>query len=403
MRVVVTRQVGLDKKPFLGRVARIAAGHGYDLTLCNVGDMMYAEAPDVAAGRILDLPLSRLNGLRRSVFKDILTTCDSTPHVLVNTHATFRWRHGLFYAFDHDQMTALHADLYVVLLDNVDRVHYRLARDGHVDHTLKDLMVWREEEILATELLSQIARGHGCFYITALGASPAEPERVADGASAHPQALEKGDRHVRSASEPVPVFETAEAMFRLIFRPEAPKAYLSFPMSHVGDSPAVLEEIEAFRREMKRLFTCFDPADMDEKILGDAAIAAAREGHRTVEVGPAGQTTTLDVAELLTIIPDIDGQIYVRDFKLIDQSDMIVSLVPELADGRPGLSSGVERELQHAHEATREVFVIWRPEATPSPFVTETATKVFRSVEEATRHFLDNGYVPSQPAGRLFE
>ena len=30
---------------------------------------------------------------------------------------------------------------------------------------------------------------------------------------------------------------------------------------------------------------------------------------------------------------DIDGQIYMRDFKLIDQSDMICSLVPELPGG----------------------------------------------------------------------
>ena len=39
--------------------------------------------------------------------------------------------------------------------------------------------------------------------------------------------------------------------------------------------------------------------------------------------------------------------IFRDDFKLIDQSDMIVSYVPELPDGKPGLSSGVERELQH--------------------------------------------------------
>ena len=76
MRTVVTGQVGVDKKPFLQAVARIARDHGHDLTGCNVGDQMYAEAPDVAPGRILDLPLSRLTSLRRSVFKDILNTCD---------------------------------------------------------------------------------------------------------------------------------------------------------------------------------------------------------------------------------------------------------------------------------------------------------------------------------------
>ena len=68
---------------------------------------------------------------------------------------------------------------------------------------------------------------------------------------------------------------------------------------------------------------------------------------------------------------DILGQIYARDFKMIDQSDLIVSLVPELPDGRPALSSGVERELQHAFEAGKEVYVVWRCGATPSPFVTK--------------------------------
>jgi len=366
MRIVVTGQVGLDKKPFLARVVEIADSLGRPLSVFHVGQMMYAEAPDVGPGRILDLPLSRLNSLRRSVFKDILAA-GRTEHVLVNTHATFRWRHGLFYAFDYDQMKALDADLYVALVDNIDRVHYRLCRDGHGDHTLKDLMVWREEEVLATELLSQIVAGHGRFYIMACGQD--------DG--------------------------PAEAMAELIFRPELKKAYLSYPMSHVGDSPAIMAEIEGFRREMKRHFVCFDPGDVEEKHLCALAIQAAEDGRRTVEYGPPGQRSVMETSQLLEIIADIDGQIYARDFKLIDQGDMILSLIPAMEDGRPGLSSGVERELQHAHEATKEVFVIWRPRAEPSPFVTETATKIFHSTEEAVRFFLSEKYVPP-PAGKLF-
>ncbi len=368
MRVVVTGQVGLDKKPFLARVVELAHQAGVELAVCHIGQMMYAEAPDVAPGRILDLPLSRLHSLRRSVFKDVLETCRRAECVLVNTHATFRWRHGLFYAFDYDQMKALNADLYVVLVDNIDRVHFRLARDGHTDHSLKDLMVWREEEILATELLSQIVRGHGHFYICARGNDDA----------------------------------SAEALVRLICRPDLKKAYLSFPMSYVDDSSAMNDQIDAFRREMKRHFTCFDPSDVEEKPLCGLALAAAESGHRTVEAGPLSSRTTMETAQLLDIIADIDGQIYARDFKLIDQSDMIVSLIPALDDGRPGISSGVERELQHAHEATKEVFVIWRPQTPPSPFVTETATRVFGSIEEAVRFFLDNNYMPPPPSGGLF-
>jgi len=371
VRAVITGQVGLDKKPLLKRVAELARSEGYDLTICNIGSMMYAEAPDVAPGRILDLPLSRLNSLRRSVFKDVLAICEKHTNVIVNTHATFRWRHGLFYAFDYDHMKALDAELYLVLVDNVDRVHWRLKRDGHVDHTLKDLMVWREEEILATELVSQIVRGHGCFYILARGGQADESA-------------------------------TAQTIVRLLFHREMKKAYLSFPMTHVANSAELLAEIENFRREMKRHFICFDPGDLEEKNLCKLAIDAAEQGHRTVETGPPGETVTMETHQLVDIIPDIDGQIYARDFKLIDQSNMIVSLIPELKNGHPGLSSGVERELQHAHEAAKDVFVIWKPSAPPSPFITETATRVFPSLEQAVRFFLSEGYIPAAPTGRLF-
>jgi hypothetical protein len=93
------------------------------------------------------------------------------------------------------------------------------------------------------------------------------------------------------------------------------------------------------------------------------------------------------------VASDIDGQIYARDFKLIDQSDMIVSYVPELPGGKPGLSSGVERELQHAWEGTKEVYVVWKPACEPSPFITETATEVFRSVEDSLEFFQKKGYI----------
>jgi hypothetical protein len=71
---------------------------------------------------------------------------------------------------------------------------------------------------------------------------------------------------------------------------------------------------------------------------------------------------------------------------------MIVSLVPELPGGVPGLSSGVERELQHAWEHTKEVYVVWKPAKPPSPFITETATKIFASVDEALSYFSEQGF-----------
>src|SRR5262245_44214057 len=138
MRIVVTGQIGLDKKQYLEETAAIARRNGEALKLYHIGDMMYREAPDVPAGRILDLPLSRLNSLRRAVFRDILADAPNHKHIVINTHATFRWKHGLFAAFDFDQLAQFNADLYVCLVDNIETIHYRMMRDHSLEHSLKD-------------------------------------------------------------------------------------------------------------------------------------------------------------------------------------------------------------------------------------------------------------------------
>jgi hypothetical protein len=70
MRAIVTGQVGVDKGPYLDAVKAAAVKAGHDLEVCHIGKMMYQEAPDVPPGRILNLPISRLNTLRRAVFKE---------------------------------------------------------------------------------------------------------------------------------------------------------------------------------------------------------------------------------------------------------------------------------------------------------------------------------------------
>lgn len=362
MRVIVTGQVGIDKKSYLESVAALGADSGEQIHLYHVGDRMYREAADVAAGRILDLPLSRLHALRRSVFKDILREAADQEHVVVNTHATFRWRHGLFRAFDFDQIEQFEPDLFLCMVDNAECVHYRLQAEHTLDTTLKDMMVWREEEILATELLARAMGVGNRFYVLSRGREAA----------------------------------TTRSCLRLILEPDMPKVYPSFPMSHVADMPDVLAEIDAFRDELGNRFIAFDPGDVDEKLLLERAFAAMKEGLDFIEgsmITDDGERITFPVSvkQTLDCARDIDGQIYARDFLLIRQSDMICSYVPELPGGMPGLSSGVERELQHAFEHGKEVYVVWRPAKTPSPFITETATKVFASVEEALEHFRVQG------------
>jgi adenylate kinase len=358
MIVVVTGMVGLDKKQYLEQVCRIAKERGRDVVLCNVGERMYAEAPDISRGKILDISLKRLSSLRRSVFKDIIAKSKRTKDLIVNTHATFRWQHGLFPAVDFDQMRQLATDMYVCIIDGVVALHKRLCDEHSSTHTLKDLVVWREEEIIGTEMLCKGIDDRIPFYCLARGGEE----------------------------------DTAETFYRLMFE-GGKKAYLSFPMTYVGEMSEIKKQIGDFRHFMKRRLICFDPGDLEESFLPHYAEEARKKGRDYIEVEAMGIAVRLKLTEVEQIERDINSQTYARDFMLIDQSDMIISFFPALPDGKATVSSGAERELQHAHEAAKEVYVIWASKQSPSVFVTQTATRVFGDMDEAAAFFEDKGYI----------
>ncbi len=361
MIVIVTGMVGIDKKSYLQKVCQIAANNGKEVQLCNVGDRMYAEAPDIPPGKILDISLKRLHSLRRSIFKDIIAQSKISSNIIVNTHATFRWRHGLFPAVDFDQMRELNADIYFCMIDSVTALHARLEKDHSVEHTLKDLTVWREEELISTEMLCKGINDKIPLYCLARGVNN----------------------------------ETCEVFYKLIFEKDIKRAYLSFPMTAVSNMENVKKEINDFRQTMNNIFTCFDPGDLEESHLPLKAREAQTKGLACFNEGFEGKNIRLNVDEVLQIERDINSQTYTRDFLLIDQSDMIISFIPSFDDGKAAISSGVERELQHAHEAAKDVFVIWAAKQAPSVFVTQTATKVFKNTNDAIDFFRKKGYIQS--------
>ena len=122
MRTIITGQVGMNKKEYLDAIVELGGERGTPIGAYHVGNMMYQEAPDIRHGKILELPLSRLHSLRRSVFKDIVYQSAEQEHVIVNTHATFRWRHGLFSAFDFDQISAFKPEMLICLVDNIEEL-----------------------------------------------------------------------------------------------------------------------------------------------------------------------------------------------------------------------------------------------------------------------------------------
>lgn len=122
-RVVIVGQSGIDKQTYLEEVVGqqyVEKKERKKMKLFNVGNEMYDEAKQargkIEPGKILKLPLVRLNMLRRSVCKDIIHHCEMHPkeNILINTHSCFRWERGLFHAFDFDLLVRLNPGVYCV-------------------------------------------------------------------------------------------------------------------------------------------------------------------------------------------------------------------------------------------------------------------------------------------------
>jgi len=345
----------LGKATLFTQLVERARAAGKVLQVYNVGKRM-CEERGVDEQEILKLPLPELGAIRRGVFKEIISDVGGRENSLIETHATFRWENALFPAFDYNQFRQLAPDAFATLIDDVDSVWVRLkeAKPG-AEYTLKDLMVWREEEMIVTETVAGVLeRPH---YI-------------------------------------IPRRDALDLLYSLIFEPNKRRAYMSFPMSLIRDMPELIRDVEQFKETMKKQFIAFDPAAIGEKrlhyelqqVLDSMGVA------RSIEIEILNKSHRVDVRQLLDLIPDIDGQIVYRDFKLIDQSQMIVAYIPVVFDS-PYPASGVERELEYAHNTAKDAFVICQRGDKLSPFVTKRASRVFATFEQALAYFKSKKWV----------
>jgi len=347
-RLIITGQSGIGKKEYLEEIAAQSyvdsERERKPIKVFHIGDEMYREADRqharIEEGKILNLPLSTLNSIRRSVFRDVIQYARKNLHenIIVNTHACFRWIRGLFPAFNMDQIREFDPDFFVTLIDDVDAVYARLSngKDTHAEQfSFKDIMVWREEEINTSEMLAQVLeRRH---YVIVL-------------------------------KNPI------DTIHKLMFQPELKKAYLSFPMTFAMDKPALWKRIIEFKERMAAMHVVFDPGAIGERRL---LLGLPEEGKieptstEVVTFNTLGKERPFLTRDLHSIRKDIDGQIVSRDYKLIEQSDMVIALVPEIQGGDPVISAGSQSELQYARDLTREVYVIWLPAKPPALWVKE--------------------------------
>ena len=168
MRVLFMGQTGIDKQRHLRLLRELCSARGKAIdALFSIGDIMYEESQKagqlIREGKILDLRLAELAVLRRAAFNRIGNESAGLQNVFVSSHAVFRWNNQLFRAFELADFEAFQPDLIITLVDDVEAV--KLSLEGLRDsgelpadtaYSLKDLLVWREEEMLAAEILASI-------------------------------------------------------------------------------------------------------------------------------------------------------------------------------------------------------------------------------------------------------
>ena len=375
MRVLFMGQTGIDKKRHIETLIGLCKERGVTIDrVFHIGDIMYEESEKtvgrLAEGKILDLPLNQLAVLRRLAFSRIAYETVDMKSVFVNSHAVFRWNNRLFRAYEITEIDTFGPDMIITLIDNVEAVkanleHMKeqgiLPKDAR--YTLKDLMVWREEEILASEVLADVLKIP--HYILGVSLDP------------------------QISKTPI------ETACELVIQPGKRKAYVSYPISEARHVPELWEKVCRFRRTVRSYLTTFDPLMVSEKRL--QGILEANPNAPTIRCPLLNGEIELEATDVAAIIPDIDGQIEARDYQLIDQADMIVAYFPEDDKGAPVIAGGVQSEIEHAHSATKDIVIVWEASRHPTPFIGLKVDRQFETLEQL-EEFLKE---VSKPTGQL--
>ena len=167
-----------------------------------------------------------------------------------------------------------------------------------------------------------------------------------------------------------------DTITKLVFKSTTQKAYLSFPITKVIDKPDILGKIQSFKELMTKQMIIWDPITISERRLL-RHIVNETDLTKEIAIETLGSRLSLKVKEIDDIKQDIDGQIISRDYRLINQSDLIITYIPEI-DGSPDISAGCQTEVHYAYELPRKVFILWESDGDPSPWIVQNATEVFK-------------------------
>lgn len=291
--VFVTGISGSGVGEYLLNVAAEATkpGHAHVFKVHDVGRLMkeHAEAdqPDINWNQILDADRTALRHLRALAFQEIghhVELAQDTLHI-IDLHLCFRWYSYLTRGFDPQLLDDFRPFVrcFVNVIEDLPKVHNRLATTAWGEREILELLVWRDEELLLSELFAD--------------------------------ACGRVDRFAIARGEPPTILE------RLIWHPEMKRVYLSFPITNIQNDDEAREEIEGFRDALREFLVVFDPyacKDYDETYKRPEMKALRKQvGEATVD----------------------------RDYRFIDQAHAVVVYFPRKVTSK-GVDSEMNHALR---------------------------------------------------------
>lgn len=316
---------------------------GTNLTKLNILDF-YDSSPD------------RMEQFHKAAVDKISKEIDKRGGVnIVSTPYHFEWKGNRFQGLHDDEVKILNPDLFIIVFDDILRVRERLEKDTQwQEHrfTLGEIANWRREEI------------SGVYGLARQFTPRKEIQLVA---------YENGPDFLRE----------------IVFDRGKDKVYLSHPIT--GEGEEFFRKITRFADSLSEYYVIFDPYMIKDWNIVEAWRAAVNQAIEQGEPRPSKLRFSmtyrdgtieeeLDAPELEAAIKNLRFQIIDTDYKIIENSAMVVVYHP-----RESISAGVMCEMVYAKSLAKLVFVYYPYE--PSPFFEWYATRIFAD-EVELRDFL---------------
>ncbi len=352
MILLGTGITGSGRARYLEEVRGLASGEGRAVEMVDVGPSMFDKARelgvDIPGDKILDLDEIALRFLRATVFEGIVHRADgyggygSERDMYISLHMSFRWRKYIMPAFDYNYLNDVNPDIFVTIIDSIANIRRRIDTHPELRHwrerlTLKELLIWQDEEVFITNMVASILSKP--FYMI-------------------PYSRPYGDRpYGKLLRDIIYDYEVPRGLGE---RPRKRKAYLSYPMTHVKNVPDFVERKDEFVEKLeKNNIIVFDPMMVEDYALIDAA----REAGGKDSVWVDAFNVEIPVSEIRDAEDYIRDSTIARDYRFIDQSDMVIIFYPTSQ-----LSPGVLSEMIYGFTHMKRVYTYFT-EKDISPFL----------------------------------